>query len=215
MSDDARHRLAIFGANGKAGRRIVETALDQEHEVTAFVRSPSAPGAFPREVRVVVGITSDPRAVGEAIRNADTVISALGHHPGDAQPFCAEATARILSAMRTQNVRRILCVTGAMIGEYPHRSFFMRKMAEAYRRRQPELARDREEQERLIMESECDWTIVKPPRLTDGPARGRVRAGTDLRVGLLSSISRRDLAAFLVSLVSSTQYSGRRVLVKG
>ena len=79
----------------------------------------------------------------------------------------------------------------------------------------PELARDREEQERLIMESECDWTIVKPPRLTDGPARGRVRAGTDLRVGLLSSISRRDLAAFLVSLVSSTQYSGRRVLVKG
>lgn len=215
MNDIHRHRFAIFGASGRTGLCVVEEAISRGRDVTAFVRSSVERTVFPREVREVKGSLADPRAIDEAVRHADVVISVLGHRPGDTQPFCTETTARILESMRKQDRGRILCVTGAMIGAYPHRSFFMQKMAQAYRRRQPELARDREEQERLIMASGLDWTIVKPPRLSDGPARGNIRAGSDIPVGLLSSIRRRDLATFLVEQAFSMEYSGRRIVIVG
>ena len=58
-----------------------------------------------------------------------------------------------------------------------------------------------------------DWTIAKPPRLTDAPLSGRVRADPALRVGLLSCISRSDLAAFLLGEVAVTRHLQQRVYV--
>ena len=64
------------------------------------------------------------------------------------------------------------------------------------------------------MHSGLDWTIVKPPRLTDGAAKGKWLAGTDVRLGMLSSITRDDLANFLVTKTLKPQYIGQAVFVR-
>jgi hypothetical protein len=56
---------------------------------------------------------------------------------------------------------------------------------------------------------------VKPPRLTDSPPQGRVQAGSWLRVGLLSTIGRADLAAFLFDEVQTGRFLRQRIFVKG
>jgi putative NADH-flavin reductase len=117
--------------------------------------------------------------------------------------------------MQASDVRRLVCLTGAMVGELPPNvSLAMRALAGMFRRRAPRLAADSGEQERIVIESGLDWTIVKPPRLTDGPLTGRVRAGAALRVGLLSKISRNDLAACLLDEVGSAAHVRQRIYVR-
>lgn len=57
---------------------------------------------------------------------------------------------------------------------------------------------DKDRADALLIASGLDYTNVRPPRLTNGPAAGAVRTSADGR-GLSKSISRADVAAFLVS----------------
>jgi putative NADH-flavin reductase len=65
----------------------------------------------------------------------------------------------------------------------------------------PGVVADSSAMERIFRESELDWTIVRPPRLTNKPYTGkyRVREGHLPRFGL--TISRADVADFLVKTV--------------
>jgi putative NADH-flavin reductase len=110
--------------------------------------------------------------------------------------------------------RRLLCVTGAMVGAALSRSRALSWMATLYRWWQPAVARDREEQEEAVTGSGLDWTLFKPPRLTDGDPTRRVAAGPELPVGLFSAISRADLADFMLDAVLDPGYIRQRLIVK-
>ena len=127
--------------------------------------------------------------------------------------FCAAATVGVVAAMREAGVRRLVCQTGAMIGP-GNRTRPFEWMARAFARRQPAAARDRVDQERVVQDSGLDWTTVKPPRLTESPLRHVVDAGHALRVGLLSSITRADLAAFILDAIEQSGHVGARLFVR-
>jgi putative NADH-flavin reductase len=207
-------RISIFGASGATGLAMIQEAVARGHLVKAFIRSEAARAELPSGVTAVVGDLLDREAVVRAIQGVDAVICVIGPRPGATEPFCAAATRNIIEAMKAQGVRRLICQTGAMIGDYPHLSWFMGTMRNSYRKQQPGLAADRAEQESLVTASGLDWTVVKPPRLTDGSAHGRVQAGENLKVGALSSIARADLARFMLDEVASPQYAGKRVVVR-
>jgi len=56
-------RLVIFGPTGGTGRRLVERAIAEGHDVTAFVRDPSRITARHERLDVVVGDAFDPESV--------------------------------------------------------------------------------------------------------------------------------------------------------
>jgi hypothetical protein len=56
--------------------------------------------------------------------------------------------------------------------------------------------------------------VVKPPRLTDGNAKGKVRAGTEIKVGMMSSVPREDLAAFMLDQIGRSEFVRKCVFVK-
>ena len=169
------------------------TGVARGFAVTAFIRSQAAGAKLPPGTTVVVGSLLDRADVAHAIAGADAVICVFGPRPASPEVFCAEATRNIIEAMRAHGMCRLICQTGAMISDYPHLSWFMRMMRSSYQKQQPALADDRAEQERVVVASGLDWTVVKPPRLTNGPLRGRARSGESLKVGALSSISRGTL----------------------
>lgn len=63
----------------------------------------------------------------------------------------------------------------------------------------------KEAQEQLIRESGLDWTIVRPGGLTDGPATGAYRSGTDRSIRA-TRVSRADVADFVLQQLTDLRY---------
>jgi len=208
-------RLAIFGISGRTGRELARVAGIKGWEVCGFVRPASKGEGAIVHGRIVRGNFEDFDRVVETIADSKAVCCLIGPRPPYTDVFCAKATTAIIAAMKQTGCNRLVCQTGAMIGPAPSRSYPMEWMARTFARWHPQAIRDREEQERLVESSGLDWTIVKPPRLTDSAARGRIQTSASLRVGLLSKISRADLAAFILDEIQAGRFVGQRIFVKG
>ena len=63
-----------------------------------------------------------------------------------------------------------------------------------------------------VMQSNLDWTIVRPTELTDKPERGNYRVLTDLKGEKAQTISRADVADFLVK-IESDRYLHQTLLI--
>jgi putative NADH-flavin reductase len=208
-------QLAVFGVSGRTGRALLATAQERGIGLVALVRQATT---VPRasHLRVREGGFGNPDVVQEVVANTDGVICVLGPRPPFRDAFCAAATGAILAAMNVCGVGRFICQTGAMIGALPQdASRPMRWAARRFAATHPAVAADRAEQERLVRTSALRWTLVKPPRLTDRPLRRPVAAGPTLPVGLLSSIGRPALAAFLLDEVERPRFIGQAVYVRG
>jgi putative NADH-flavin reductase len=156
-------------------------------------------------------ITDD---VERTLEGAQAACCVFGPRPPYRDVFCTALTRTVIEVMQRRGPKRLICQTGAMIGpDGPNWSSGMRLMARLFRHQRPAVAEDRAQQESIVMASALDWTLVKPPRLTDGPASGCVRAGADLRVGLFSKVARPDLAGFLVSECMTPRFVRQAVYV--
>ena len=204
-------RLTIVAATGGIGRQLLTQALAAGHEVTAAVRNPaalSAPG-----VRVVAADLSeaDPAALEGAVTGADAVLSGLGARSRSEEGVAERGTRAIVAAMQSAGVRRLVVVSAAPIGTVaspgrphpprhdPGDGVFSRYLAmpivkAALRAHYADLAR----MEDVLHGGGLDWTVVRPPRLTDKPLTGTYRTayGRNLRGGLL--ISRADVAHYML-----------------
>jgi putative NADH-flavin reductase len=187
-------RLFILGATGGTGRVLIDQALERGHHVTAFVRSPQKLGS-PREgVTVLQG---DPRSVDElrtALPEHDAVLSALGPPGPGATTIVGDAARSTVTAMQAAGVRRLLVVGVAVLFE--HQGVLTAILRRTLLRN---VAKDSAEMERVVMASGLDWTIVRPPRLTNGPLTRRYGVSDNrMPPGARLTVSRADVAHFLL-----------------
>lgn len=210
-------QLAVFGGTGRTGGALVATALAHGWTVRAFVRTQAgADLPLPEGLDVVRGDPARHADIVATVRGADAVCCCFGPRATRPEPFCAALMQSIVEAMREEGVRRLVCVTGAMIGAVPSNvSIGMRVLAAVFRRRLAGIAIDRAAQEEIAAGSGLDWTLVKPPRLTDGAPTGVVHANPVLPIGLRSRIGRRDLADFVFRAAVHGRFVGQRVYVHG
>ena len=205
--------LAVFGATGRVGTAVLNLAKSRGWSVRALVR-PSSDCRVEVGVELIRGSLESPTDVLMTLRGAQTVLCLYGPRSAQSKPFCAQATLQIITGMQAIGPRRLLCLTGAMVGTLPSNvSLTLRVMATAYRYWCPELAADASEQEHMVINSQLDWTLVKPPRLTNTPPTQLIRSGPELHVGLLSCISRDDLATFMLNEARDSQHLQERVYV--
>ena len=202
--------VAVFGVSGRTGVALTVAARARGWTVRGFARISSV---APTGSAVIRGDFADPAPIAAVVDATDAVCCVYGPRAPYVDVFCASATRAVIAAMRLTGRRRLVCVTGAMIGTVATRSRPMAWAREWFRWRRPEVARDRDEEEAIVMASDLDWTIVKPPRLTDAGPSSRVRVGPDLPVGLRSSVGRADLAAFMLDEIANPRFVRQRVLV--
>ncbi len=202
-------KLIVFGASGRTGRRILQQAAATD-EVTAFERTERVLPAH----RLFVGDALDPDAVGAAMAGQDAVLSALGPRPDGPQDLCSRAMKLILDAMQARGVRRIVVITGAMIGHPHDRLGLAYHVIEKTKRARRAIADGRLEEQEL-RDSGLDYTIVRPPRLTDEAFTGRYRVGESIEISSFASVSRADVADFMLRAVRTPEWIGRAVGIIG
>jgi putative NADH-flavin reductase len=189
-------RLLILGATGGTGHALIPQALERGHEVTAFVRSPGKLGALADRVTVRQG---DPLRAAEleaVLPGHDAVLSALGPPGPGPTTILRDGATSTVEAMRAAGPRRLIVVSAAVLFED------LGVLGTLLRRTLlKNVAADSAEMERVVMGSGLDWTIARPPRLTNGAVTGRYRVENEHlpERSALASISRADVAHFLLS----------------
>lgn len=198
-------RISVFGATGGTGREIVQQALDAGRYVTAFARpTANMPFGSHERMHIVTGDLSRPELIDEALAEADAVITALGTNAKGPVSVCTDGLRAILAGMERQGVRRLVAVSAHGAAQSRDRSIYSMMLWATLGHKM----RDKDGMEALIRASNTDWTIVRPPRLTDGPHTGNYSVGENIKIGVMSRISRADLANYVLTLAAGTMAIG-------
>jgi putative NADH-flavin reductase len=214
---EAEMKLTIIAATGGVGRELLGQALDAGHDVTAVVRNP---GRLSREVRAVAtDLTSpDPAALETAVAGADAVLSGLGPHSNADAGVASRGTRAVVAAMQATGVRRIVVVSAAPVSTVPSPGrpdppkydagdgFFMRHLFSRFAKaRFRKVYDDLAQMEDILGDSGLDWTVVRPPQMTDKPRTGAYRTafGQNIRGGW--SVPRADVADLMLRVLDQPE----------
>ena len=201
----AQHNILVIGAAGKSGTPVVQQAVSRGHTVIAFVRNPDKAAHLPAAARIVQGDATDAAAVAAAMPGNDVVIITVG----DRSNFVSAPAARnAVAAMKTTRARRIILLSAYGIGDAAHglHGFVLSKVL-------GKLNADKVASEAALEQSGLDWTAVRPPVLGEGPATGALKAGVDITINGFQSISREDLAAFMLDQIDRKDFVGKKPIV--
>ena len=216
-------RLTIVAATGGIGRQLVRQALDAGHEVIAIARSPQK---VPHQARAFFADLARPdlETLATQIEGSDAILSALGARTRREAGVAFTGTEALIGAAWDSGVKRLVVVSAAPIGTVPSPErpdpprhdpgdgFFMRHLGAnfaktMFRAHYADLAR----MEDVVRASGLDWTISRPPRLTDKPLTARYRTALDRNVRGGTSIPRADVAHHMLACLDRPETIGHTV----
>lgn len=195
-------RIAVLGGTGRTGRLLIDDLDDRGHDIRMLVRTPTD---VPRGVEVVQGSARDPLTLAQLVLGCDVVVSALGPVAKDRR-LHRDVAPLLISAMTQAGIGRFVGISAAGI-DVPGDSKSTRDkvISTVIQRLGGDAARDKTLEYEAWADSGLDWTLVRPPRLVDGPATGSVdhHAHASLRS---TKVTRADLAAFIADLAENHHY---------
>lgn len=201
--------LLVLGASGGCGRWLVRLARERGHHVRALVR-PSTLYDPPVGAEVVRSDVLGDGVLDRVLDGRDTVVSALGikrrspWNPWSALASPPDLTTRVaerlVEAMPAHDVRRLVAISAGGVGESIHKVHLLIQWMIGHSNIAASYA-DLAAMEAVLAGSGLDWMAVRPTTLTPGDSSGSVR--TVDHYGLLSRVSRADVAAWMLDAVES------------
>ena len=197
-------KVVILGATGGTGLEIVRQTIERGHSVTALVRSPEKLRGYAGFIRIKQGSPLNASELEEILEGQDAVLSAFGPRvpiaKKDATLLRNFATA-LTTAMARAGTKRVIVESTAFLFKdsiVPPTYLLGRLLF-------PGVVADASAMEDILKRSGLDWTLVRPPRLTDGHHSGRfrVRESHLPRFGL--KISRADVAHCFLDILDDQQ----------
>lgn len=199
-------RLTVFGASGQTGREVVRQALARGFNVTAYVRERSVFTMAHGNLRVIRGDITDGRAIGRVLEDQTGVVSTLGvGKPLTHDAAVIEGVRTIVRAAEQGSVNRFLYMSFIGVGNsLDDAGFVLKRLATTLLRHE---VSDHQVKEAAIVNSFVDWTIVRPPKLTNGRLTAAYRVGEDIRAkSPFPVMSRADVADFIIRQFGDTTY---------
>lgn len=210
-------KIALIGASGKIGSRILAEALERGHTVTGIARKPDTSLTAPKLSWIKADVLDTDRLAG-VLRGHDAVISAFGidWHKPETYPLYGEAARSIIQATKKAGVKRLINVGGAgsleaapgvQIVDTPEFPAMWKAGADEQRK----------SLEIFRKEKDLDWTFFSPALLIEpGAKKGGFRIGKDNPVFDQqgnSHISYDDYAAALLDELEKPQFVKQRFTV--
>lgn len=205
-------KVILFGATGTVGLEIVKLALKKGYEVTAFVRNPEKMQiANTPNLVVCKGDVLNAIDVKNAIKNQDVILCALGD--GNIGKIRALGTKNIIEAMNKTGQKRLICQTTLGMGDsYGNLNFIWKHIIFGILLKKAFL--DHQLQEEYILNSNLNYTIVRPSALTDGEINNTYKIGFDGTYKKLNlKIARTEVADFMMRQLETNEYLKKTVSI--
>lgn len=203
-------KLVVLGATGETGLQIVRRALEHSHSVTAFVRSPARLQPYGDRVAIREGDLLNSAELEQVLKDHDAVVSGFGPRSpvsGRGETVWQRFALALTKAMADSGVRRAVVMSTSFL-------FRNSVLPPAYlvgRLFFPGVVADAREMERTFIATNLDWTILRPPRLTNEAHSGKYRV-CEGRLPLMGfRVSRADVADCMVQLVNNRS-STRKII---
>ena len=192
-------KITLFGATGQTGHLLVRQAPDAGHTITAYARNPDRLHIDHPNLSVVAGRLDDDEAILTAVQNADALIEGVG--------AVSDGTRRIIAAMAKSGVRRLVVVSTCSVPDpqdQPDAKF--KALVQFVKTAAPTPYQEVRRAAEIVRASALDWTLVRVAKLNNKDATGQIKVGYYGHgiVGL--SITRADMAAFLLDQVADLTY---------
>ena len=199
-------KVALIGASGGAGSRILRELSDRGHTVTGIARNPEKIAALPG-VTARKGDLFDKQGLVDLIRGHDVVISAVHFLDSDADT--------LIAAVRAAGVKRYLVVGGAGSLEVApgKRLVDTPEFPAIYK---AEAQKGADFLDRLKTVGDLDWTFLSPSAVfSPGERTGKFRLGKDtlLASDKGSSVSFEDYAIAMADEIEKPVHVRQRFTV--
>ena len=210
-------KILIVGASQGTGALAVMEALSRGHEVSAFARTPSKLQVQHPKLMLLAGDFHKRDSVDSTVKGHDAVIvtaSATSLKGFKENPnYFSQGTEHVIAAMKAHGVERLIVLSALGVGESRALAgFLIDKLLISFLLRRP--FEDHERQEQQVKASHLKWTLVRPGRLTNGPARRKYVKKTAIEP-VPKSISRADVADFLIEAAEQDMWIGKAVQLGG
>jgi len=205
--------LALYGATGKSGSRILSELLTRRHQVTAIVRDPARLSPRPG-LTVVEGDVVSTEAIASKIAGTEVVVSAYAP-PQDDTDQLLPVTERFIAAVQQAGVARLIVVGGAASLEVAPG---VTLLASGHLPAQwLPIATSHAKALDLLKQSPINWTYFSPAAFFEPGARtGKFRIGKDELIANEqheSRISMEDYAIALVDELESPRHERARFTI--
>jgi nucleoside-diphosphate-sugar epimerase len=204
-------KILVIGATGLTGTLLLKHLLEGEHEVRAFVRDPAKLQRRHPHLTTIQGEARDLASLERAVEGQDVVMSAFGPRSLTKDDLQEVFMRNLVAAMTQKGVKRLINLSAMGAGDSRSGApFIMRRVI------LPlflgKMFEDKDRGETHLFGSSLDFTNVRPGRLTNGPARGGVKASLQYE-GLKTLMTREDLALFMIAQVGSSEWVRKSPLI--
>ncbi|WP_339280906.1 NAD(P)-dependent oxidoreductase [Lysinibacillus sp. FSL P2-0066] len=204
-------KIAVIGATGKAGQKIVEEAVQRGHEVTAIVRSAAkVTAALPVIEKDVFDVTQ------EDVKGFDVVVNAFGA-PAGQEDLHVKAGRHLISIF--QGISTKLVVVGGAGSLFVDPEKKVRVMdTPDFPAMYLATAQNQGQNLQDLQQSSITWTFISPSAFFDpeGPRTGHYTAGVDhllVNDAGESYVSYADYAVAVVDELENPQHVNSRFTV--
>ncbi|MDA1600502.1 SDR family oxidoreductase [Bacillus cereus] len=204
---ESTNKIAILGANGKAGKFLVKQALEKGYQVKILTRNSNNMTITNENVEIIDGDARDFSSIRKLLKGCRAVINAVGQPKNESYIF-STVSKHILEAMKEFEIKRYILISGGsldvtgdqkriinIIGATLFKVFLSKMMQDKYKELQ------------AIQDSDVDWTIVRLPFVMEGKSIGNIKESLVDMPGI--KIQNSDIAPFVIKQINSERYVGK------
>jgi putative NADH-flavin reductase len=204
-------KIALFGASGTIGQRILKEARSRGHQVTVVARNNSRIDGIP----AVKGDVLDAASIAEAVKGNDVVISAVGPRPEEDPQMVPQAAMALIEGTKKAGVSRLMIVGGA--GSLEVEPGVQLLDTPQFPREWKGIAVAHRDALEIYRQSDMDWTYFSPAiSIEPGERTGKYRVGGDevlMDNKGQSRISAEDYAVAMLDEIEKPKLRRRRVTI--
>ena len=208
-------KIAILGSTGFLGKVLLKKALDGGYQIRTLVRTPDKLGEFKDSVEFIQGSIVEVDDLEETVRGTEAVLSTVGppqRNPGKPELY-EKAMEDLVAVLESQNIKRLIHTGGAAhLGGENENWDMRRRLLRLFLIlvAKPILVAKQLEWE-VLKKSDLDWTLVRPPRITEGELTRNVLADEKNLAGMQVNVE--DLASFMLEQITSKKWIKKAPLV--
>ena len=201
------NKIAIIGANGKAGKYLVTQALQEGYFVRILTRNPQKFKISHKLLEVVQGDARDISAIRQLLPGCNAVINAVGQPKKESYIF-STVTNHILEVMEEYRIKRYILISGGSMDVQGDVKSILNKIgAMLFRLFLSDMMKDKYKELQLVRDSDVNWTIVRLPFVIDGEGIGKIKESLRDLPGI--TIQNGDIAPFVIKQIQDEMHIGK------